>query len=199
MFVSLQARPDSDMSDFFKHENSRFPPSISEKGKLRQGTKSHILDCLPGIPDKGKKSGTKEASVIILDMPAVIHMVKPQKAVYFGKYISKHLLPFLHAQMSESTTRVDAVWDRYPETSLKNQARTKRLGTVKERRIKASNNVPIPKGKEWQNYLKVSENIDELFKYLSDELVSVAHSSSYNLLSTKGEIVISNKRVVPCE
>ena len=193
MFVSLQARPDSDMSDFFKHENSRFPPSLSYKGKLRSGTKSHILECLPCLPDRGKNPSTKKATVIVLDMPAVIHMVKPSKAHFFSEYIPKHLLPFLQGQMTNSTTRVDAVWDRYPETSLKNQTRTKRIGTVKERRIRASNNVPIPKGKEWQNFLKVSENKDELFKYLSDELISATHSSDYHFVSTKGELVVSNK------
>ena len=193
MFVSLQARPDSDMLDFFKHENSRFPPSLSYKGKLRSGTKSHILECLPCLPDRGKNPSTKKATVIVLDMPAVIHMVKPSKAHFFSEYIPKHLLPFLQGQMTNSTTRVDAVWDRYPETSLKNQTRTKRIGTVKERRIRASNNVPIPKGKEWQNFLKVSENKDELFKYLSDELISATHSSDYHFVSTKGELVVSNK------
>ena len=195
MFISLQARPEADMADFFKYENSPFPPSLSDQGKLRQGTKSKILECLPGIPNAGKNPARNKASVIVLDMPAVIHMVKPQKANTFGDYISHHLLPFLHAQMNDSTKRIDAVWDRYPEKSLKNQTRTKRLGTVKERRIKASNNVPIPKGKEWQNYLKVSENKEDLFKYLSDELVNKTHSSSYNLLSTKGEVVLSNKPI----
>ena len=136
----------------------------------------------------------KHQSVIVLDMPAVIHIVKPQKASTFGDYISQHLLPFLHAQMNDSTTRIEAVWDRYSEQSLKNQARTKRLGAVKERRIKASNNVPIPKVKEWQNYLKVSEN-KELFKYLSDELVNKTHSSNYHLLSTNGDVVLSNKPI----
>ena len=195
MFISLQARPDADMSEFFKFENSRFPPSLSDHGKLRQGTKSQILECLPGIPNPGKNPKRNDASVVVLDMPAVIHMVKPQKANVFGEYISQHLLPFLQAQMNDSTTRIDAVWDRYPEKSLKNQARTKRLGTTKERRIKASNNVPIPKGKEWQNYLKVSENKEELFKYLSDELVNKTHSSNYHLLSTKGELVLCNKPI----
>ena len=97
--------------------------------------------------------------------------------------------------MSACTTRIDAVWDRHSETSLKSQTRTKRLGSVKERRIRPSNNVPIPKGKEWQKFLKVSENKDELFKYLSSELVTATSTSNYFLLSTKGEVVISNKPV----
>ena len=79
-------------------------------------------------------------------------------------------------------------WTDILREVLRINQKQKRLQTVKERRIKASNNVPIPKGKEWQNYLKVSENKEELFKYLSDELVNRARSSSYHLLSTKGEV-----------
>ena len=195
MFLSLQARPEADIADFFKYENSQFPPSLSDKGKLRQGTKSGILDCIPGIKNARTNPERNGASVIVLDMPAVIHMIKPHKAETFGDYIMQHLLPFLHAQMNESTTRVDAVWDRYPEQSLKNQARAKRLGTTKKRRIRASGNVPIPKGKEWQNYLKIGENKEQLFQFLSEELVNKTQTKNYQFLSTKGELVLSNKTI----
>ena len=43
------ARPDADMDEFVKNENQREPPSLSNRGKLRQGTKSHIIGCLPGM------------------------------------------------------------------------------------------------------------------------------------------------------
>jgi len=49
MFMSLQAHPNADADDFFKYENQREPPSLSEGGKLRSGTKSDILGCLPGM------------------------------------------------------------------------------------------------------------------------------------------------------
>ena len=195
MFISLQARPESDMSDFFKYENSRFPPALSDNGKLRSGTKSKIMECLPGMPQPGKNPATKNASVVILDMPAVIHMVKPKRATIFSEYLPTHLLPFIESQVNSITTRVDAVWDRYPENSLKNQTRVKRIGTTRERRIRAADNVPIPKGKDWQAFLKISENKDEMFKYMSEKLINVTASSNYHLLSTKGEIVLSNKPV----
>ncbi len=163
MFISLQARPEADMSDFFKYENSQYPPSISNEGKLRQGTKSQILECLPGIPPPGKNPETSETTVTLLDMPAVIHMVKPQKASTFGEYVSIHILPFIHSQINEFSTRIDAIWDIYSDQSLKSQTRSKRLGLAKTRRIKASSNVSIPTGKELQNYLKVSENKKDLF------------------------------------
>ena len=59
MFMSLQTRPSTNIDDFFKYENQCEPPSLSVQGKLRIGTKSDILNCLPGMPD------TKEASVVV--------------------------------------------------------------------------------------------------------------------------------------
>ena len=55
------------MDDFFKYENSRCPLSLSKKGKLRAGTKSQILDCLLGMPARGRNSAAQGSSVIILD------------------------------------------------------------------------------------------------------------------------------------
>ena len=45
LFLSLQSRPDADMAEFFKYENQREPPSISNQGLLRSGTKVDILEC----------------------------------------------------------------------------------------------------------------------------------------------------------
>ena len=84
LFMSLQARPDADIEDFFKHENQREPPSLSDRGKLRSGTKSDILGCIPGMPGPSRSPAAREASVVVLDMAAVIHVIKPQRANLFG-------------------------------------------------------------------------------------------------------------------
>ena len=126
MFISLQARPDSNMTEFFMHENAREPPALSDKGKLRTGTKSQILGCLPSMSGYGHDPTPKQASVVILDMAAVIHMVRPTRANVLGEYTSMHLLPFMESQKTPRTTKIDAVWDCYHKHSLKNQTRTKR-------------------------------------------------------------------------
>ena len=46
LFLSLQERPEADIDAFFKHKDQREPPSLSERGKMRQGTKSYIIACL---------------------------------------------------------------------------------------------------------------------------------------------------------
>ena len=79
---------------FFKYENQREPPSLSDRGKLRSGTKSDILSCLPGMPGPGRTPAAREASVVVLDMAAVIHIIKPQRASVFGEYTEMQLLPY---------------------------------------------------------------------------------------------------------
>ena len=109
LFLSLQARPEADIYAFFKHENQREPPSFSDQGKLRQGTKSDSIACLPAIPAPGRSKAVKEATVVILDMAAVIHIIKPQRARIFGEYKHMQLLPYMQSPMTDNTSRVDAI------------------------------------------------------------------------------------------
>ena len=112
------------------------------------GTKSALLGYLPGKPDPGRSPAAKEASVTVLDMSAIIHIVKPQRATVFGEYTHMHLLPFLENQMTNNTTRLDkAVWDTYQDASLKSQTHAKR-GETEGRRTRVSAKIPIPKGAE---------------------------------------------------
>ena len=74
-------------------------------------------------------------------MAAVVHMVKPTRAMTFEDYTPLHLLPFLQAQFSEHVSRVDAVWDTYPEKNLKSQAQLKRGEGTKTR---VAGTTPIP-------------------------------------------------------
>ena len=42
LFISLQSRTETDMIDFFKYENQREPPFLSNCGLLGAGNKSGI-------------------------------------------------------------------------------------------------------------------------------------------------------------
>ena len=174
------------------HENQREPPSLSNGGNLTTGTKSALLNCLPCMADSGRSPAAQEASVVVLDMSAIIHIVKPQRANVFGDYTHIHLLPFLESQMTKTTTRLDAVWDTYPAASIKSQTHAKR-GEKDGRRTRVSPKIPIPKGSDWEKFLKESKNKSELFQYLSEQLVQKTSNAKYHLFTTKGEFTLSNK------
>ena len=194
MFISLLARPDSIMAEFFMREKAREPPALSDKGKLRTGTKSQILGCLPSMPGYGHDPTHKQAPVVILDMAAVIHMVRPTRAKVFGDYTSMHLLIFMESQKTPRTTIIDVVWDCYHKHSLKNQTRTERQAGGGIQRTRVSTKVPIPRGKDWQQFLSINQNKDDLFKYLSTELISdTASTTACCVISTSGQNALSNQ------
>ena len=192
LFLSLKASSDADIDDFFHHENQREPPAISSQGKLMSGTQSTLLNCLPTMPYPGCRYASMESTVVLFDMAAIIHMVKPQQASLFGEYTQMQLLLFLGSQLTEYCTRVDAVWDTYHISSLKSQTRIN-LGETAGRWTKVSSQIPLPKGSEWQRFLNDSANQDALFKFLSDELHRNTSEATYLLLTTKAESVLSNR------
>ena len=104
LFLSLQSRPDADMEEFFRYENQRKPPSLSNQGSLRSGNKSDILECLKA--PTGRSAEAKVATVVVLDMAAVVHMVRPTSAHTFRDYVSQHLVPFVESQVTQVTPTV---------------------------------------------------------------------------------------------
>ena len=156
------------------------------------GTKTALLGCLPGMPYPGRSLAAKDASVIVLDMSAIIHFVEPQRATVFGEYTHTHLLPFLESQMTNNTTRLDAVWDTYQDASLKSQTRAKR-GETEGRRTRVSAKIPTPQGAEWQKFLKESDKKDKLFRFLSWQQMQNTIDAWYHLPTTKADLVLSNR------
>ena len=79
--------------------------------------KSDILYCRK--TPTGRAVSAKLATVVVLDMAAVVHMVRPTKATTFTEYVTNHMMPYLEFQITPTVARIDAIWDNYPEDSLK--------------------------------------------------------------------------------
>ena len=117
-------------------------------------------------------------------MAAVVDMVRPTSAHTFRDYVSQHLVPFVQSQV----TRVDAVWDTYPEDNLKTLTHQHR-GLGPRTRI-GDGNTRIPK-QDWNTgFLKNTDNKRELFPFLSTQLVKQDLGGRL-LLSTYLQTVIS--------
>ncbi|KAL8590645.1 hypothetical protein ACOMHN_011080 [Nucella lapillus] len=177
------------MTDFFRFENQREPPSLADRGMLRSGTKSDILKCLNA--PTGRADVAKEATIVVLDMAAVIHMVRPTTANTFSEYVSLHIVPYLEAQITSSTQRIDAIWDNYPEeNNLKVLTQQRRRNGPRTR--VGDGSTPIPK-RDWNSgFLKNEENKKELFSFITTQ-ISKADMDGKLLLSTRFETVLSNK------
>ena len=119
LYIACQTR-DGDLDNFFNHENHVYPPSLSQLGKLRFGTKADLTDCLEKLCTS--KGEAPVIDVIILDGAAIINVLKPVGAKTFQDYDMLLFLPYIKAQLAR-VTRVDIIWDVYIPDSLKSTAR----------------------------------------------------------------------------
>ena len=133
------------------------------------------------------------ATVVVLDMAAVVHMVRPTSANSSADYATQHIVPFLEYQITPTVERIYAIWDNYPEGNLKSLTHQRR-GTGLRTRI-GDGHTQKPKH-EWNSgFLKNVENKKELFSFLSEEIVKKDLGRKL-LLSTKCDRVLSN---IPCD
>ena len=120
-------------------------------------------------------------------------MVKPTKTMIFKDYLPKYLLPFMQSQLTPTCERVDAVCDVYiGKRSLKTRCRAGHGGAVSQRTC-VDWDKPIPKRAAWHTFLLDNETKQQLFEYISEEMRNSTSDKIYHLLSTKGDIVFSNK------
>ena len=166
LFLSLQSRSDADMIDFFRFENQREPPSLADQGSLRAGTKSDVLECLSA--PTSRESGATQAAVVVLDMAAVIHMVRPTTAKTYNEYVSLNIIPFL----KNTTQRIDAVWNNYQEENNLKALTQQRRENGPRTRV-GNGSTPIPKRKWNSAFLKNVENKKELFSFISTQISKI--------------------------
>ena len=179
LYISCQTR-DGNLEEFFKHENQAFPPSISQEGEIRTGTKSDLLQCLESLQAiKHTQPATEcpEVEVKVLDGAVVIHTLQMGQVKTFEDYANEIFLKHIEFQLQDCK-RLDVVWDTYQQDSLKAGARAKRGKDVR-RRVIAGSTLP----KNLNDFLRVEENKSELFAYLSHHLVS-SYSGNKSLYIT---------------
>ena len=110
----------------------------------------------------------------------------------FYDYVNTNIAGFVRSHRSyESVTRLEIVFDTYPEEDLKAQTH-QRKGTGS--RTKVNGRTPIPKRNWNSDFLKKEE---ELFVYISEEITKHGMSGIL-LLSTKKYAVLSNRPEYSC-
>ena len=161
LYISCQSR-NGELDEFFKPENQGCPPSLSNLGKLRLPRKKlELVECLQ--TDVNLQSNMPTGiNTIIIDAAAIVNMIKPGVERTFAGYAEKSFLRFIEAQLCHAH-RVDIVWDKYIENSLKVTTRSHR-GTGVRRRVTPTNQLP----RNWSSFLREDSNKHELFMFLAD-------------------------------
>uniref|UniRef100_UPI00358E0809 uncharacterized protein n=1 Tax=Myxine glutinosa TaxID=7769 RepID=UPI00358E0809 len=117
-------------------------------------------------------------------------MLSPGQTKTFLDYATKVFVPYIMSQL-QHRSRLDLVWDRYAKSgSLKATARTNR-GKGIRRRVTGSAALPG----NWHSFLRVDENKEELFSFLSKQVTESIDVPDKQLIATDGEQVIA---VPPC-
>lgn len=141
-------------------------------GSLRQTAKSALADILQEhvhirrtLPKDGKKT------CLLIDGPALIQAIgKPSGARTFGDLsdvfcdsITRKFGPY---------KRIDVLFDRYEDFSIKNATRVKRGGKAcgPIRKIVDNSDVPLPHS--WKNFISLPSNKSDLADFLSMGLVA---------------------------
>ncbi|KAK6169757.1 hypothetical protein SNE40_020746 [Patella caerulea] len=162
LYIGCQTR-DGNLEEFFCHENQPCPPSLSESGNLRLGKKCDLLKSLSdGIQ---VTSEAPAATCVILDGAVIVQVLKIGTTKTFDEYAKRVFVPHVMSKF-QNASRLDLVWDRYMTNSLKDTARSKR-GQGVRRRVVGTASLPT----NWQSFLHVNTNKEELFKFLSQVLV----------------------------
>lgn len=161
LYIACQNR-EGNLEDFFKFENQPWPPSLSQIGQLRGGTKADLVKCLLDASSQTVEQPSVDA--IILDGAVVVQMLQPKAVSTFEEYFDSVVAPYILRQL-EDVKRLDIVWDVYKDDSLKKVTREKR-GSGQRRKVLLSTRIPS----DWKGFLRVDDNKDELFKLLATKV-----------------------------
>ena len=192
LFISCQSR-NCDLGDFFRHENQKYPPSLSQNDALNFGVKSQLLNILENIIDM--PSSEPVADTLIIDGTALVNSKPPNVSATFDDYANDVIVPYIESY-AQRHSRIDVVFDVYYDDSLKGETRKKR-GTGARRKVTGNSRPP----KSWNTFLMCDQNKTELFGFLADKIITA--NTDYVIIVTKDDIVISNsdidtENIAPC-
>lgn len=149
-----------DLDEFFKFENTSYPPSLSSDNALRACQKSDIVHILEKAIELREFSGL--CDTIVYDGAALIHCLLPRTSETFSEYSQQEFKGYITNDINDlKAKRVDIVWDQYYVDSLKNAVRNCR-GNGKQYKVSPQSSIP----KNWKEFLRNSNNKEQLFDLL---------------------------------
>ena len=189
LYVASQVRH-GDVEEFFSHENSTYPPSISEFGELRlPSSKADIVSCVQKTCSLSSEVTAPAlmptVSALIIDGAALVHMLTPGAGITFQEYSDCVVMPYIKTRLG-TVSRVDIVFDQYIKGSVKSQTRQSRgCGS----RIAVKPGVKMPRN--FKQFLSEESNKEELFNMLATNLVSIESPGKEIFCTLKDKVLSS--------
>ena len=124
----------------------------------------------------------------VIDGSAFVHTTQPEKGMTFDEYSLLFVNKIKKIISCEKLQRLDIVFDRYFSPSIKGEAREKR-GHGLAISVRGSSQVP----KNWQNFLSVGKNKEQLYSMLANEVKKISDDSL--VIATLCEGMVSNNPI----
>jgi len=83
MYISCQAR-DSNMNDFFMHENHAWPPSLATNCIMHHTNKSDLMECLESLVPQQESAPNVDVKIAIV-LPLCTYLIQRSR-----RFLSKH-------------------------------------------------------------------------------------------------------------
>ena len=100
----------------------------------------------------------------------MVHMVRPTYGTNYQQYVVRHVMPFITNSLTNSTSRLDIIWDIYPDHNLKAQAQATRGNPGVTTIVEGS--TPVPR--DCNKFLANSRNKVQLFRFLSKAVIEAS-------------------------
>lgn len=154
-----------------------------------------MLKCLEGLSPGPHISPKVDA--LLIDGTTLVNMLKSSGLCKtFADYATIVCLPHIKNQL-QKVKRLDVVWDRYVENSLKAQTRSKR-GQGIQRRVQSDVRLPG----NWSEFLRVDANKTDLFIFLADQTASIQCEEKICIFTIDRDILSNStpdtSRISPC-
>lgn len=186
LLVVRDSGRDVDLASILKHELSPVPYALASTNRKLDTpkSKSDLAKIIADSVDVIKKlPKSTSPACLLVDGPALIQAIgKPDEATTFGDLADKFVDNIL-GKFRSGYTRVDVLFDRYNETSIKDGTRENRSGNAQgiRRRID-SRSVKLPQN--WSRFISLPANKSELAAFLSNELMCC------NVIPSASELVL---------
>ena len=174
LITSYEGGRNVNIQNVMRHELMPVPISIAETdGSLRTGTKSTLATLLtnPFVYPQTIVMSLAYSCLLIDGMALVCSLGKSPKAQTFGDFAD--VFAAVVFQTGKPYGRIDVVFDRYKETSIKSAERQRRCKSKKAiRRSVGGRHVPLLSC--WSSFKASQENKADLANFLSRELLAQA-------------------------
>ena len=182
LFIASQQR-DADLDELFCYEISLPPPAFLSASEINiSKTKSALVGCL--LNESITLPLDVDCTAILLDGSFIAQCNKPKCVNNIGDYVEQTFISLIKKLLSRFQ-RVDILFDRYFECSIKDVTRVSRGNGG---RFHVMSTTPVPR--KWKDFMRNSENKAEMFKLIAECVKNVVIPEGKQVICTSEEKAI---------